>query len=74
MCYIAGMTPGAMTPGSLPGQTPGRTPVRDRLNINPEDDPFNQVGRVEIVSKYIGNLFQNYFFTVGQFDHSMKRK
>ncbi|XP_002733954.1 cell division cycle 5-like protein [Saccoglossus kowalevskii] len=46
-----GMTPKAMTPKALvpvavtPGQTPGRTPVRDKLNINPEE----QLGEIDDV-------------------------
>uniref|UniRef100_A0A2R5LNQ6 Putative mrna splicing protein cdc5 myb superfamily n=1 Tax=Ornithodoros turicata TaxID=34597 RepID=A0A2R5LNQ6_9ACAR len=36
---IEGGTPrGAKTPGSTPSQAPGGTPLRDKLNINPEEN------------------------------------
>lgn len=54
-----GMTPiagGGMTPRSTPGLTPGPTPLRDKLNINSEEqltDPTYAKHLVKTVIKHL---------------------
>lgn len=63
-----GMTPiagGGMTPRGTPGVTPGRTPLRDKLNINSEEQLADPAFAKHLVNTAAcGRLFGSVDYTI----------